>query len=106
MKQLARSMVYWFGINADIEKFVSLCEACSSMAIPHEPETKSKWIPTSKPFSRIHIDFFYFEHRTFLLIVDSFSKWIEIDWMRQGTDCKKVLQKLVAFFARFGLSDV
>lgn len=99
-------MVYWFGINADIEKFVNSCEACGSMAIPRQPKTESEWIPTTRPFSRVHIDFFYFEHRTYLLIVDSYSKWIEIELMHQGTDCNKVLKKLVEFFARFGLPDV
>lgn len=106
MKQLARLMVYWFGINNDIEKYVDSCLTCNSMAIPHTSKATSKWIPTIKPFSRIHVDFFYFEHRTYLLIVDSFSKWIEIEWMKQGTDCNKVLQRLAAFFARFGLPDV
>lgn len=106
MKQLARRSVYWFGINKDIEKFVSLCEECNSMAIVNKPAEKFQWIPTSRPFSRIHIDFFHFNHHTFLLIVDSFSKWIEIEWMKGGTDCSKVLKRLVAFFARFGLPDV
>lgn len=38
--------------------------------------------------------------------MDSFSKWVELDWMKNGTDCGKVLKKLVAIFARFGLPDV
>lgn len=63
-------------------------------------------ILTTRPFSRIHIDFFFFEHRTYLLMVDSFSKWIEVERMCQGTDCNKVLKKLVAYFARFGLPDI
>ncbi|XP_062535175.1 uncharacterized protein K02A2.6-like [Armigeres subalbatus] len=106
MKQLARRMVYWFGINSDIEKYVAVCDACNSMNLAHTPKETSNWTPTTRPFSRIHIDFFFFEHRTFLLIVDSFSKWIEVENMRQGTDCNKVLKKLVQFFARFGLPDV
>ncbi|XP_062707058.1 uncharacterized protein K02A2.6 isoform X2 [Aedes albopictus] len=106
MKQFARRMVYWFGINGDIDKYVTECDACSSMTISHKPNNESKRIPTTRPFSRVHIDFFFFEHRTYLLIVDSFSKWIEIEYMKQGTDTAKVLKKLVAYFARFGLPDV
>lgn len=106
MKQLARNSVYWFSINKDIENYVANCDACSSMAIVHKSKDSSIWTPTTRPFSRIHIDFFFFEHRTFLLIVDSFSKWIEVEWMKQGTDHAKVLKKLVAYFARFGLPDV
>lgn len=106
MKQLARRTVYWFGINKDIERFVSSCDVCTSMATVSNPKVKSQWTPTLKPFSRIHIDFFFFEHRTFLLIIDSFSKWLEVEWMRNGTDCGKVLKILVEFFARYGLPDV
>lgn len=76
------------------------------MDVVPKPKIESKWIPTTKPFSRIHIDFFHFAHSTFPLIVDSFSKWIEVEWMRNGTDCEKVLRKLTAYFARFGLPDV
>lgn len=60
MKQLARQTVYWFGINSDIERFVSGCEICGSMRVVPNPKIMSKWIPTTRPFSRIHIDFFYF----------------------------------------------
>lgn len=106
MKQLARRTVYWFGLNTDIEKFALACDACNSMAIVPKPKVTSKWIPTNRPFSRVHVDFFFFKHHTFLLIVDSFSKWLEIEWMTKGTDCNKVLKKLVEYFARYGLPDV
>ncbi|XP_052563134.1 uncharacterized protein K02A2.6-like isoform X1 [Culex pipiens pallens] len=98
--------VYWFGINKDIESFVSTCDVCASMAVVPKPKILSQWTPTTRPFSRIHIDFFHFSHSNFLLIVDSNTKWLEIEWMKKGTDCAKVLQKLVAYFARFGLPDV
>ena len=69
---------------------------------------RKKWetLISVRAFSRIHIDFFYFAHHTFLLTVDSYTKWVELDWMKNGTDCGKVLRKLVAIFARFGLPDV
>ncbi|XP_058445439.1 uncharacterized protein K02A2.6-like [Malaya genurostris] len=106
MKLLARRSVYWFGINKDIENFAKQCDICSSMTVAPKQKIESKWTPTTRPFSRLHIDFFYFEHRTFLLVVDSFSKWIEVEYMKSGTDSGKVLRKLVAIFARFGLPDV
>lgn len=105
MKQLARRTVYWFGINQAVEKFVACCEVCNGMAVVPKQKIESKWTPTTKPFSRIHIDFFHFSGHIFLLIIDSFSKWLEVEWMKRGTDCSKVLTKLVEFFARFGLPD-
>lgn len=106
MKRLARRTVYWFGINTHIEKFVADCDVCTSMAIVPKHNITSKWTATIRPVSRIHIYFFHFEHRTFLLIVDSFSKWLEVEWMRKGTNASEVLTKLIEYFARFGLPDV
>lgn len=56
----------------------------------------------TRPSSRIHIDFFFY----FLLVVESYSKWLEIIWMKKETKCNQVLTKLVEIFARFGLPDV
>ncbi|XP_055620700.1 uncharacterized protein K02A2.6-like isoform X2 [Toxorhynchites rutilus septentrionalis] len=106
MKQLARQTVFWSGMNMDIENFVKKCEACIKMGtVPVKPE-HSKWIPTSRPFSRLHADFFHFEGKTFLLIVDSYSKWVEIEVMLHGTEAKRVINSLMTLFARFGLPDV
>ncbi|XP_055611719.1 uncharacterized protein K02A2.6-like isoform X1 [Uranotaenia lowii] len=106
MKQLARKHVYWTGINSDIEKFSRNCEICSKMAVVHGTNKTYEWIPTSRPFSRIHTDFFYFERHNFLLIIDSYSKWLEIYLMNYGSDATKVLKKFSEFFSRFGLPDV
>ncbi|XP_062712910.1 uncharacterized protein K02A2.6 [Aedes albopictus] len=106
MKQLARRSVYWYGINADIENFVRECDACASMAVHPKQKIESKWTPSSRPFGRVHIDFFYFKHHVFLLIVDSYSKWVEVEWMKNGTACTQVIRKLLAYFARFGFPDI
>ncbi|XP_062560914.1 uncharacterized protein K02A2.6-like isoform X1 [Armigeres subalbatus] len=106
MKQTARRCVFWIGINEDLEWHVKQCQICLQTSTAPKPASDTSWIPTSRPFSRIHADFFHFEHRVFLLVVDSFSKWLEIDLMKTGTEASKVIRKFVAFFSRFGLPDV
>lgn len=106
MKHLARQTVFWPGLSTDIEHFVKSCEACIKMGIVPAKPPHSKWIPTTRPFSRIHADFFYFEGKTFLLVVDSHSKWVEIEVMLHGTDAKRVNNSLASLFTRFGLPDV
>lgn len=56
-KQLARKTVYGFGINTYIEKYVANCDACNNMPIVHKPKESFNWTPTTRPFSRIHINF-------------------------------------------------
>lgn len=59
MKQQARRCIYWFGINNDIESFVNNCEVCSKTLIVPTQKNTSEWIATTRPFSRIHADFFF-----------------------------------------------
>ncbi|XP_039438442.1 uncharacterized protein K02A2.6-like isoform X2 [Culex pipiens pallens] len=106
MKKLARRTVYWPGLNSDIEDFVKSCESCSQMEVVRKPEASGSWIPTTRPFSRLHADFFFFQGNTFLLIVDSNTKWLEVEWMRFGTNARLVNKKFAAMFTRFGLPDV
>jgi len=57
MKALARSYVWWPGLDSDIEGLVADCEACKVMAVmpataPHQP-----WQHPNAPWDRVHIDF-------------------------------------------------
>ncbi|XP_062711786.1 uncharacterized protein K02A2.6-like isoform X1 [Aedes albopictus] len=106
MKQLARRTVYWFGMNKDVEEYVGRCRICNQMTPVTRPASYSPWIPTNKPFSRVHADFFHLDHKTFLVIVDSYTKWIELEYMKCSTDSKNVIKVFLNVFARYGLPDV
>ncbi|XP_038116864.1 uncharacterized protein K02A2.6-like [Culex quinquefasciatus] len=77
MKQEARRYVYWPGLDKDIEEFVQRCEVCSKTGrMPKK--VYSKWPEASRPFERVHLDFFHFAGKTFLIVVDAYSKWIDV----------------------------
>lgn len=50
--------------------------------------------------------FSFFEKKVFLVIVDSYTKWVEVEQMKTGTDSKKVIKVFLSVFSRFGLPDV
>ena len=106
IKQMARRTVYWHGMSIDIENFVKTCSVCCQMNVVPKQVPHSNWIPTTKPFTRIHADFFYFDKKVFLVFVDSFSKWLEVEYMKFSTDARSVKSKFISVFARFGLPDV
>lgn len=105
MKMLARSYVWWPSLDKNIQDFVSSCLQCQqTLKVPKE-KISHPWPSVSYPFERIHIDFFYFEGKHFLLIVDTFSKFVEIKLMKT-TNIFNVITKLQEFFAVFGLPTV
>ncbi|XP_030767695.1 uncharacterized protein K02A2.6-like [Sitophilus oryzae] len=79
MKGLARSFVFWPGIDADIETLAKSCTACATQA--HDPSKfrDHHWKYSKAPWERIHIDYAGPVANTMLLIVvDAYSKWVEV----------------------------
>ena len=78
MKALARSFVWWPGIDLDIEERVRLCEVCTQAH--HSPKAVRLllWPWSTEPWQRIHIDYAEVKGEQFLLVVDSHSKWMEV----------------------------
>lgn len=102
MKMIARSYVWWPGIDNDIEEYVKKCVACQQTQKIPSQEQSSRWPKTSYPFERIHIDFFHLSGKTFLLIVDAYSKLCDVKLMGL-TNVSAVIEKLQEFFSNFGL---
>ena len=57
MKSVARSYVWWPQIDRQIEQCAKGCESCQVIQNNPGQEPLHPWIPASKPFERIHIDF-------------------------------------------------
>ncbi|XP_055584928.1 uncharacterized protein K02A2.6-like [Uranotaenia lowii] len=100
MKQMARKYVYWRGMDDDIERFVRECKTCSMTGRSVSKEY-SKWPNTGKPFERLHIDFFYVSGKTLFVVIDSYSKWMDVRIMR-NTDANSVIKVLGSMFLIFG----
>ncbi|KAL0821292.1 hypothetical protein ABMA28_005891 [Loxostege sticticalis] len=104
-KAFARGYVWWMNMDKEIERIVAECEQCQAVRNnpPRDPQT---WIPTEKPWSRVHVDFAGpFQGKTFLVLIDSYSKWLEaeiVPSMSSGT----VIAILRKIFSSQGLPDV
>ncbi|KRZ48256.1 Uncharacterized protein T02_15229 [Trichinella nativa] len=78
-------------MDEDIEKTVNTRDVCQSSraAMPKAPV--HSWETPNNPWSRLHIDFAGpFQGKTFLIVVDTFSKWLEvipISEMSTRTNC-------------------
>ena len=78
MKSVARSYMWWPGMDQDLEALAKSCAACklvksALMATPIHP-----WLWPEQPWQCIHVDYASpFRGKMFLMIVDTYSKWPE-----------------------------
>ena len=60
----------------------------------HQPPSTEHihlWVYLSRPIEYVHFDFAKFEHQHYLLIVDTYSKWIEEFHIGQTTTTKTTM---------------
>lgn len=103
-KSLARSYVWWPQLNDDIETMVQNCNKCSeNRHMP--PKTSYEWVMPVKPWSRLNMDFAGpFQNKTFLIIVDAYSKWPEVFIVNNMTSAT-VIKHLRMIFSIHGLCE-
>lgn len=104
MKSVARGSVWWYGIDRSIEYFVKSCDVCQQIETRGSNIKPTTWPLTVRPLERIHVDFFYFQNKQFFLLMDSYSKWIEIFIMNK-TVASEVIDKLKRVFSTFGIPE-
>ena len=104
MKSLARSLIWYPGLDKDIELLVKSCPNCQSVrSLPKQ--SNIQWPTPSRPWSRIHVDHFQFNDKICLIAVDSLSKYIECEIVA-STSVSETMDALRAIFSRNGLCDV
>lgn len=79
MKGLARSYMWWPGMDQDVERVVTECEICQSFRKAPTRAPLHPWEWPSSAWERLHIDYAGpFLGRMFLILVDSLLKWMEV----------------------------
>ena len=77
-KQHALEVLYWPTMNQQIEEAVKNCTTCADYQnkLPPEPLIPTQ-IP-NLPFNQVTVDLFEFESKQYILVVDYYSKFIEV----------------------------
>lgn len=88
-----------------IEEKIQNCKTCLNFQRRNQKETlKPSEIP-EKPWDTIGIDLFYFRGNVYLLIVDYFSKYVDITHLKDETSITTI-KALKASFVRWGILNV
>ena len=95
------SSVWWPGVSAEIEKFVQACPICQKTS-PHNREPLIGTPLPTHPWERIALDLFELKGSTYLVAVDYYSRFVEVEKL-SSTTSSSVITKLKSMFSRFGI---
>ena len=72
-------MVYWPGMNKDIEDFISTCSVCTTYRPDQQKEPMISHEISNRPWEKLGCDLFDFEDKQYLVRVDYYSDYFAVD---------------------------
>lgn len=102
MKQLARELYYWPKMDVHLENYVRECFICQTYQNNNIKEPLLPHKVPDLPFSKLGIDIMDFRRKSYLVIYDYYSKWLEIKLIHNKT-ASSVINVLIDLFSNFGV---
>ena len=76
MKSIARSYMWWPGMDRSIEELVQSCPDCQAIGKAPPVAPLQPWERPTRVFQRLHVDFAGpFQGAMFFVVVDAYSRW-------------------------------
>ena len=100
-RQRVSSAVWWPGVAKQVETFVKSCPQCLKTTPP--PTQPLLQIPLpSHPWERVAADLFELKKTTYLLVVDYYSRFVEVQKLTSTTSTN-VIAALKSIFSLHGI---
>ena len=101
----ARELLYWPRINAEVKDYVSKCSVCQSYQPEQCREELQPHEMPSRPWSKVGADIFELGPQQFLIMVDYWSNYFEVQELKRITSAS-VIHALKVQFARHAIPEV
>uniref|UniRef100_A0A3B3HLM4 Gypsy retrotransposon integrase-like protein 1 n=1 Tax=Oryzias latipes TaxID=8090 RepID=A0A3B3HLM4_ORYLA len=99
----ARQSVWWPGLSVHISKVVENCNTCSQHKAEHREPLLTTPVP-ERPWQRVGTDMFFWNKDTYILVVDYFSRYIEVAKLNV-TSAATVIAAMKETFSRHGIPE-
>ena len=100
----AREIFYWPRMSSEMKDYVAKCGTCNTFRPEQSKEPlKSHELPT-RPWAKVATDSFMFDQREYLLTVDYYSNFWEVELLTSTTLCA-VINKLRKLFSTHGIPE-
>ena len=103
-RERARQSLWWPGLSRQLEELVKNCSVCRKCSNQRREPLIPAALP-ELPWQRVGTDLFEFKGRSFLLIVDYYSRFIEVARLNRATS-EEVILHTKGIFARHGIPEV
>jgi hypothetical protein len=102
MMRRAKEVIYWPAMQNNIKQKADTCKVCQELKPKNQKETLQQVDDGEYPWDRIGMDLFVIEGKWYLVIVDYFSGYIEVEFLPTQTS-HQVIVKLKMHCARYGI---
>jgi transposase InsO family protein len=104
-KQRARDVIYWPGLNKQIEEMAGKCEACLEQRTKQQKEPMNIHPIPALPWNKVGADLFEYDGVHYLLLVDYYSNFIEVVPLHQDTKSTVIIKHMKINIARYGIME-
>ena len=98
----ARELIYWPGMTAQVKDYAEKCDVCRSAGMRQQKETMTPHNVPNEPWAKVGIDLFHLDDRNYMVIVDYYSNFWELEYLTSTTS-EMVINKIKGQFARHGI---
>ena len=102
----ARQIVYWPGMNADIENYIKSCSKCAEYQYANPKEMLKKHEIILRPWAKIAMDLFSYGMNKYLIVIDYYSRYFEYFNVGKYSGAKTIIKCLKDIFSRLGIPDL
>ncbi|XP_014675268.1 PREDICTED: uncharacterized protein K02A2.6-like [Priapulus caudatus] len=105
MLRRARGTVYWPGMAGDIKQLADTCETCQEGKPRNSREPLRQHEDGDAPWQKVGMDLFEVLGKHYLVVVDYYSGFIEVEPVESMTSAR-IVKILKRQFARFGIPQL
>ena len=104
-RQRAQITVWWPGLSRDLKELINRCETCRLARPAQKSEPLQPTPLPQRPWQKLGADLCQHRGKNFLIVVDYYSRWLEI-LLLKSTTASVVIKKLRYLFSTHGMPDV
>ena len=100
----AKDVIFWLGMTAKIRQLVSQCSVCNEFLQEQAKEPLMTYAIPTHPWQMVGQDLFTLDSQNYLITVDYFSDYWELDIL-PDTSSETIVMRTKTQFASFGISE-